>query len=56
MGFLQMGLGSLVSQLGAFLGGHFASTLPLTAAVLVLSAACASTMIFVVPRRKSGVM
>jgi DHA1 family bicyclomycin/chloramphenicol resistance-like MFS transporter len=56
MGFLQMGLGSLVSQLGAFLGGHFASTLPLTAAVLVLSAACTSTMIFVVPRRKSGVM
>jgi DHA1 family bicyclomycin/chloramphenicol resistance-like MFS transporter len=54
MGFLQMGLGALVSQLGAFLGGHFTSTLPLTAAILVLSAACASTMIFVVPRRKAG--
>ena len=55
MGFLQMGLGSLVSQLGAFLGGHFASTLPLTAAILVLSAACVSTMIFIVSRSKPGV-
>jgi DHA1 family bicyclomycin/chloramphenicol resistance-like MFS transporter len=56
MGFLQMGLGALISQLGAYLGGHFASTLPLTAAILALSAACASTMIFVVPRKKSGVV
>ena len=52
MGFLQMGLGALVSQLGAWLGGHFATTLPLTAAILVLSVACASTMAFIVPRRK----
>ncbi|MGA7803748.1 multidrug effflux MFS transporter [Bradyrhizobium sp.] len=51
MGFLQMGLGSLVSQSGAFLGGHFATTLPITAAIFVLSLACASTMIFLVPRR-----
>ena len=51
MGFLQMGIGSLVSQFGAYLGGHFTTTLPLTAAILVLSAACASTMIFLVPRR-----
>jgi DHA1 family bicyclomycin/chloramphenicol resistance-like MFS transporter len=51
MGFLQMGIGSLVSQFGAYLGGHFTTTLPLTAAILVLSAACASTMVFLVPRR-----
>jgi MFS transporter, DHA1 family, multidrug resistance protein len=51
MGFLQMGIGSLVSQFGAYLGGHFASTLPLTTAIFVLSAACASTMIFLIPRR-----
>jgi MFS transporter, DHA1 family, multidrug resistance protein len=51
MGFLQMGLGALVSQSGAFLGGHFATTLPLTSAIFVLSLACASTMIFLVPRR-----
>jgi MFS transporter, DHA1 family, multidrug resistance protein len=51
MGFLQMGLGSLVSQFGAFLGGHFATTLPITAAIFVLSLACASTMIFLVPRQ-----
>ena len=51
MGFLQMGIGSLVSQFGAYLGGHFATTLPLTAAIFALSAACASTMVFLVPRR-----
>ena len=51
MGFLQMGVGSLVSQSGAYLGGHFASTLPLTAAISLLSVACASTMILLVPRR-----
>ncbi|MFL6792677.1 MAG: multidrug effflux MFS transporter [Bradyrhizobium sp.] len=51
MGFLQMGLGSLVSQFGAYLGGHSITTLPLTTAIFVLSIACASTMIFLVPRR-----
>ena len=51
MGFLQMGLGSLVSQFGAWLGGQFTTTLPLTGAIFVLSAVCASTMIFIVPRR-----
>jgi DHA1 family bicyclomycin/chloramphenicol resistance-like MFS transporter len=54
MGFLQMGLGSLFSQFGAWLGGHFASTVPLNIAIVVLSVACASTMVFLVPRR--GVM
>ena len=52
MGFLQMGIGSLISQFGAYLGGHFASTLPLTSAIFALSLACASTMIFLVPRRQ----
>jgi MFS transporter, DHA1 family, multidrug resistance protein len=51
MGFLQMGLGSLISQSGAYLGGHSASTLPLTSAIFVISIACASTMAFIVPRR-----
>jgi DHA1 family bicyclomycin/chloramphenicol resistance-like MFS transporter len=51
MGFLQMGLGSLLSQFGAYLGGHFATPVPLNAAVVVLSIACASTMVFLVPRR-----
>jgi DHA1 family bicyclomycin/chloramphenicol resistance-like MFS transporter len=51
MGFLQMGIGSLVSQFGAYLGGHSATTLPLTSAIFVISIACASTMIFLVPRR-----
>jgi DHA1 family bicyclomycin/chloramphenicol resistance-like MFS transporter len=50
MGFLQMGFGSLCSQFGAYLGGHFATPVPLNIAILVLSAACASTMIFLVPR------
>jgi MFS transporter, DHA1 family, multidrug resistance protein len=51
MGFLQMGVGSLVSQFGAYLGGHFATPVPLNAAIVVLSIACASTMLFLVPRR-----
>jgi len=51
MGFLQMGIGSLVSQFGAYLGGHSTTTLPLTSAILVISIACASTMAFIVPRR-----
>jgi DHA1 family bicyclomycin/chloramphenicol resistance-like MFS transporter len=51
MGFLQMGLGSLFSQFGAWLGGHFASAVPLNIAIVVLSVACASAMVFLVPRR-----
>jgi DHA1 family bicyclomycin/chloramphenicol resistance-like MFS transporter len=51
MGFLQMGLGSLFSQFGAWLGGHFATPVPLNIAIVVLSVACASTMVFLVPRR-----
>ena len=51
MGFLQQGVGSLVSQLGAYLGGHFATTLPLMSFVFALSLGCAASMIFLVPRR-----
>ena len=50
MGFLQQGIGALVSQFGAYLGGHSTTTLPLTAAIFALSIACASTMFFLVPR------
>jgi len=51
MGFLQQGIGALVSQFGAYLGGHSSGTLQLTAAIFVISIACASSMIFLVPRR-----
>jgi DHA1 family bicyclomycin/chloramphenicol resistance-like MFS transporter len=51
MGFLQMGLGSLFSQFGAWLGGHFATPVPTNIAIAVLSVACAATMVFLVPRR-----
>src|SRR5207253_5077546 len=51
MGFLQQGVGSLLSQFGAYLGGHSATTLPLTSAIFALSIACAATMFFLVPRR-----
>jgi len=51
MGFLQMGIGSLVSQFGAYLGGHFATPVALNIAIVVLSLGCASAMIFLVPRR-----
>jgi DHA1 family bicyclomycin/chloramphenicol resistance-like MFS transporter len=50
MGFLQQGIGSLVSQFGAYLGGHSTTTLPLTAAIVAISLLCASMMMFVVPR------
>jgi DHA1 family bicyclomycin/chloramphenicol resistance-like MFS transporter len=50
MGFLQMGFGSLCSQFGAYLGGNFLTPVPLNIAIVVLSIACASTMIFLVPR------
>jgi MFS transporter, DHA1 family, multidrug resistance protein len=51
MGFLQQGIGSLVSQFGAYLGGHSTTTLPLTSAIFAISILCASTMVFLVPRR-----
>jgi DHA1 family bicyclomycin/chloramphenicol resistance-like MFS transporter len=51
MGFLQMGLGSLFSQFGAWLGGHFATPVPTNVAIVLLSVACASTMVFLVPRQ-----
>jgi DHA1 family bicyclomycin/chloramphenicol resistance-like MFS transporter len=50
MGFLQMGVGALLSQFGAWLGGHFATPVPLNIAIVVLSIACASTMLFLIPR------
>src|ERR1700737_1633485 len=55
MGFLQMGLGALVSLFGAWLGGHFLTPVPLTIAIVMLSIACASTMIFLIPRRTLAV-
>ncbi len=51
MGFFQQGIGALVSQFGAYLGGHSETTLPLTSAIFALSIACASAMLFLVPRR-----
>jgi DHA1 family bicyclomycin/chloramphenicol resistance-like MFS transporter len=51
MGFLQMGFGSLCSQFGAWLGGNFTTPVSLNVAIVALSLACASTMIFLVPRR-----
>ncbi|MBN9593989.1 MAG: multidrug effflux MFS transporter [Afipia sp.] len=50
MGFLQMGFGSLCSQLGAFLGGQFATPLPLNIAILIISASCAIAIMLLVPR------
>ncbi|WP_315700939.1 MULTISPECIES: multidrug effflux MFS transporter [unclassified Bradyrhizobium] len=55
MGFLQMGIGALVSQFGAYLGGHFTTTRPLTSAILAMSFACAGSMIFLVPRGNATV-
>ena len=54
LGFLQMSTGALSSQLGAYLGGHFETTVPLNADILALSLACAAAMLFIVPRRDWG--
>jgi DHA1 family bicyclomycin/chloramphenicol resistance-like MFS transporter len=51
MGFLQQGVGALVSQLGAWLGGHFMTTLPLMACIFALSLASVVSMFLLVPRR-----
>jgi len=51
LGFLQMSIGALSSQLGAYLGGHFQTTVPLNANILGLSLACSAAMLFIVPRR-----
>lgn len=50
MGFLQFGCGSLFSELGAFLGGHFSTPLPVNIAILATSAACAAVIVFILPR------
>lgn len=55
MGFLQMGFGSLCSQLGAVLGGHFATPLAMNVAMLMLSLACAAAIVFLVPRNSGYV-
>ena len=53
LGFLQMSTGALSSQLGAYLGGHFETTVPLNADILALSLACAAAMLFIVPRPRT---
>jgi DHA1 family bicyclomycin/chloramphenicol resistance-like MFS transporter len=44
MGFVQMGFGAIMSQLGAHLGADYATTVPLNAAGLVLSLLCAAVV------------
>lgn len=55
MGFSQMGIGAFISQGGAYLGGHFATPLPMNIALFAMSLACAAMMLFVVPRRPAAV-
>lgn len=55
MGFLQMGFGSLCSQLGAWVGGHFATPLALNVAILAISAACAAVVFSLLPRNPTVV-
>jgi MFS transporter, DHA1 family, multidrug resistance protein len=44
MGFCQMGVGAMVSQLGAHLGGDFSTTVPLNLAGVILSLCCAGVV------------
>lgn len=55
MGFLQMGFGSLCSQLGAWLGGSFATPLALNVAILTISTACAAVVFSLLPRNPTVV-
>lgn len=50
MGFVQMSLGALMSQLGAHLGGDYATTVPLNLAGLILSLLCAAVVALLVTR------
>jgi DHA1 family bicyclomycin/chloramphenicol resistance-like MFS transporter len=48
MGFVQMGFGAIISQLGAHLGGDYTTTVPLNAAGLVLSLLCVAVVALLV--------
>ncbi|ETR78863.1 major facilitator transporter [Afipia sp. P52-10] len=50
MGFMQMGFGAIVSQLGAHLGGDFTTTVPLNISVLIFSLLCALVVALLIPR------
>jgi DHA1 family bicyclomycin/chloramphenicol resistance-like MFS transporter len=50
LGFVQMGFGAIVSQLGAHLGGDYATTVPLNLAGLILSLLCAAVVALLVSR------
>jgi DHA1 family bicyclomycin/chloramphenicol resistance-like MFS transporter len=50
MGFVQMGLGSIVSQLGAHLGGDYKTTVPLNLAGVILSLLCAAVVAVLISR------
>ncbi len=53
LGFVQMSFGAIVSQLGAHLGGDYATTVPLNIAVLVLALLCAGVVaVLVTPYEK----
>src|ERR1700681_274831 len=46
MGFLQVGVGALFSQFGAYLGGHFATPVALNLGLVIFVIACVSNMDF----------
>jgi DHA1 family bicyclomycin/chloramphenicol resistance-like MFS transporter len=50
LGFVQMGFGAIVSQIGAHLGGDYATTVPLNVAVLILSLLCAAVVALLITR------
>lgn len=50
LGFVQMGFGAIVSQLGAHLGGDYATTVPLNFAGLILSLLCAAVVAVLITR------
>ena len=49
-GFLQMGFGAIVSQIGAYLGAYFSTPLPLNIGGVVLTFACTAVVMFLIPK------
>ncbi len=50
LGFVQMSFGAIVSQIGAHLGGDYATTVPLNIAGVILSVMCAVVVALLITR------
>ena len=54
LGFVQMSFGAIVSQIGAHLGGDYATTVPLNIAGVILSVMCAAVVALLITRYETA--